>query len=165
MYPHKPDWGRIVKNGRYLAVYCPEHPNAWSTGYIAVHRAVAEMMIGRVLAENEDVHHRDKNGHNNSPENLEILTDIEHARLHSKERPRQIVLLVCCECGQQYRRRKGQDPAAKGYKNSFCSRRCNGIHQRRKQLRSPSSMEEQVRPKDKVRSSNLRAIANILPKP
>ncbi len=49
------------------------------------HRVVAEQSIGRALRQNEIVHHIDGNRHNNSPENLQIMTQSEHIKLHKKE--------------------------------------------------------------------------------
>ena len=47
------------------------------------HRMVAEEKIGRPLTPGEVVHHRDENGHNNAPSNLDVLpSQAEHARLH-----------------------------------------------------------------------------------
>ena len=46
------------------------------------HRSVAESMLGRSLMSNEIVHHRDGNKSNNSPDNLEIMTQSEHCKEH-----------------------------------------------------------------------------------
>lgn len=46
------------------------------------HRWLMEQHIGRKLLPTEHVHHRDRNGLNNSIDNLEILTAREHQREH-----------------------------------------------------------------------------------
>ena len=56
-------------------------------GYVKLHgrhehRVVAEIKHGRRLSSGEIVHHRDENPRNNHPDNLEIMTQAEHARLH-----------------------------------------------------------------------------------
>lgn len=50
------------------------------------HRIVAEEKIGRPLQPGEIVHHIDGNKQNNAPENLQIMTQAEHARMHMKQR-------------------------------------------------------------------------------
>lgn len=49
------------------------------------HRVVAEAMLGRPLKRGEIVHHKDGNRHNNAPDNLEIMSQAEHLRLHHQE--------------------------------------------------------------------------------
>lgn len=52
-----------------------------------IHRIVAENKLGRPLKKGEVVHHLDKDIHNNSDDNLEVLENqAEHARLHMNER-------------------------------------------------------------------------------
>lgn len=50
--------------------------------YCAVHKMVAQETF-RVLNSNEVVHHKDFNGLNNIPENLQIMTKSEHSTFHS----------------------------------------------------------------------------------
>ncbi len=49
------------------------------------HIAILEAKIGRKLNKNEIVHHIDENRLNNKRDNLQLMTNIEHARLHSKD--------------------------------------------------------------------------------
>ena len=70
------------KAGNYTYVYAPDHPQAIKTGYVMEHRLVAEQSIGRLLKPNEVVHHKDGDGQNNKPENLEVLTRSEHVQRH-----------------------------------------------------------------------------------
>lgn len=46
------------------------------------HRVVAEQKIGRRLKRGEVVHHIDGNHLNNHPDNLEVMSQREHMRLH-----------------------------------------------------------------------------------
>lgn len=46
------------------------------------HRVVMEKKLGRKLKTNELVHHIDHDKHNNHPNNLQLVTRAEHARIH-----------------------------------------------------------------------------------
>lgn len=46
------------------------------------HRIVAEAKLGRPLEPSEIVHHIDGNKQNNAPENLAVMTQSEHVRIH-----------------------------------------------------------------------------------
>ena len=48
-----------------------------------VYRIIAEEKIGRKLEPWEEVHHIDGNHFNNDPDNLEILSKSEHAKIHA----------------------------------------------------------------------------------
>jgi hypothetical protein len=72
----------------YLEVEAKWHPRANKKGYVSLHRLIAEAYAGAFLAPNEIVHHKDGDQRNNHWDNLEILTQAEHARMHTKERKR-----------------------------------------------------------------------------
>lgn len=67
--------GRYVKDG-YVYIH------VGSRRYEPEHRLVMEQHLGRKLAPDEHVHHRDRDTLNNALDNLEILSRSEHARLH-----------------------------------------------------------------------------------
>jgi hypothetical protein len=51
-------------------------------GWVAEHRVIGEMLKGSPLAEAEVVHHRNFVKHDNRPENLEVMTEEAHLKLH-----------------------------------------------------------------------------------
>lgn len=70
----------------YVRVMNLGHPEADKHGYVYEHRLVAERIIGRLLYENEVVHH--KNGHrdDNSIDNLVVMDIGQHKALHQREK-------------------------------------------------------------------------------
>lgn len=54
------------------------------------HRIVAEQKLGRALLPGEIVHHIDGDHLNNDPENLAVMTQSEHIRIHAPRRPRRV---------------------------------------------------------------------------
>jgi DNA-binding CsgD family transcriptional regulator len=75
-----PAWngGRRQRSDGYIEVWTP-------TGVRLEHQVVMEQKIGRPLASGEVVHHIDENKSNNTPENLALTTQSEHAALHAPD--------------------------------------------------------------------------------
>ena len=65
----------------YLVTFCPEHPKAWKNGKVRVHIAIAYEKYGDV-PDGYVVHHLDMNKLNNNPDNLILLTELQHNELH-----------------------------------------------------------------------------------
>ena len=78
-----PKWKGGRRNvGAYVQVMCLDHPYANSRGYIYEHRFVMEQKLGRFLEPQEKVHHINRDGKDNRPENLQVVTDKEHIDIH-----------------------------------------------------------------------------------
>ena len=127
------DWKilKIVKKGDYLYAVVPDHPKATVNGYVLEHRIVMENFIGRTLNSNEVVHHINKDRHDNRIENLLLLDENEHSKLHAKEKHDRVieVILKCKNCDKEFTLTKREyNSKIKNNKNIFCSRRCNGLY-------------------------------------
>ena len=74
--------GRRVDRGGYVGIRInddsPYFEMVNSGGYVAEHRLVMAKHLGRCLTNNEHVHHKDRNKHNNNIENLELLNKKDH---------------------------------------------------------------------------------------
>lgn len=79
-----PNWrGGIQQHPKgYVYRWAPDHPQADALGRVLEHRLVAEMVLGRPLQPDEDVHHRNGIKGDNRPENLEVIDHGNHSRIH-----------------------------------------------------------------------------------
>ena len=94
----------ITKQG-YKLLKIPDNPMADSRGYVYEHRFIMSEIIGRPLKKTEIVHHKDGNGLNNSPDNLELYKNISHHKVRhrgfekSRKYPEEENPIVDCKCG------------------------------------------------------------------
>jgi hypothetical protein len=117
---------KIIKKGNYDYALVKGHPNATKNGYVLLHRIIMENFIDRILNDQEIVHHKDGNMHNNDISNLEIMDRIEHLKFHGGQKKKTICILICPNCGISFERERRQLSSLKGGKLDFCSRSCNG---------------------------------------
>ena len=84
-----------------------------TTGYMYIridgkdvgeHILVMENHIGRRLAENEVVHHINGNKLDNRIENLQLMTNAEHVRMHNKDKRKVTKCRICGKEGRMHAR-------------------------------------------------------------
>lgn len=136
------------KGGGYM--YCrtdPPHPKANANGLYPLHRVLAENKIGRLLLDDEVVHHIDEDKSNNDPSNLAVMNRDEHTKLHNDQFP--MIPCVCPVCGKQfelkqivYSRRKNQNEG----REPCCSPKCERKVSRMKNASEALDLQFKVTP-------------------
>jgi len=77
---------RKMWNGRMMEK-SPNHPyRIGKTAKVLEHRRIVERYLGRFLDPDEIIHHCDGNPLNNNIDNLELITEKEHNRIHNPKR-------------------------------------------------------------------------------
>lgn len=121
------------------------HPRADKDGLVYTHVIVAENMLGRYLCDDETVHHRDMNKHNNNPENLMVFkTNADHGLFHQgceaildgdtyvcvrKKR-------ICASCNGEF--------LPKSNRQRFCNRACACTSHRKVERPSKEELEREL---------------------
>lgn len=125
---------KVISKGDYNYALVSGHPNSTKNGYVLEHRIVVENHLGRLLNTDEIVHHKDKNKKNNRIENLEVMKNIDHNRLHGFSKGKTYATIKCPECSDILTIEIRQTHLAKNGIYTTCSRRCNGKFSRKRQL-------------------------------
>lgn len=109
---------RTESQGVYQFIIDPGHAMADSRGRILTHRYLMAEFLGRALASNEIVHHKNEDKRDNRIENLEVLSKGEHTRLHH---PKKTVHVTCPMCSVEFERAQ----RTMNGKRTFCTRSCS----------------------------------------
>ena len=93
-----PRWnnGKAVDSFGYILILKPEHPFANCNGYIREHRLVYEEYYKCCILQWIIVHHINKDKQDNRPENLQLMTHLEHDRHH---KIKDVSDRICFHCG------------------------------------------------------------------
>jgi hypothetical protein len=76
-WPEKRSKISNTTQARYITVYTPNHPFSTKQGMVLQHRLVMEQILGRYLERHENVHHKNGDRTDNSPENLELWSVVQ----------------------------------------------------------------------------------------
>lgn len=89
--PQKKGALRYITTKGYVFIKMPDHHRANGVGYVLEHIVVLEKKLGReIKVEDGEVHHKDSDRSNNDPDNLMLLTMLEHRALHRIQRGNEV---------------------------------------------------------------------------
>jgi hypothetical protein len=78
--------GGVMYDKRRKLIYSPNHPRPdFLKKYCYEYKLIMEKHLGRYLTEDEVVHHIDGDETNNKLENLKVVTQSEHIRIHKQQ--------------------------------------------------------------------------------
>lgn len=116
-----------MKNGDYILVKAPENfPGLKYRGkYCYEHHLIYWQKTGIVPSSNEIIHHLNGNKHDNSFENLQLISIEKHNQLHCKQRGKKLIKLKCPNCEKIFIKSKRETFLVKGGKSTFCCKLCS----------------------------------------
>jgi hypothetical protein len=117
---------KVVSKGDYEYAVVRNHPGANKHGYVLHHRVVMENHLCRVLNPGEVIHHKNGNKKDNTINNLELMDNAKHSRMHGLEQGRMWCTLKCPSCGKLFDKPKNRTFLNKPAEYTACSRICSG---------------------------------------
>lgn len=88
--------GKYIRKDGYVYIKKPDHPRCNSNGYVAEHRFIMELHLGRYLNDLEVVHHKNRIRNDNRIENLELFPN---SREHlTKTTRKDMSKRICLSC-------------------------------------------------------------------
>jgi hypothetical protein len=120
------NWKRISIKPYWFAKI-PEHPKATKHGYVLEHRVIMENKIGRLLLNNEIVHHKNGNKKDNTEDNLELMTKSQHNIFHNSIPLQEI---ICPICKKKFYKKPGYIKYKIKHNKThtlFCSKKCASV--------------------------------------
>ena len=115
-----------MRNGPYILITPPtNYPGKlYRKRYAYQHHVVWWENTGELLNKNEIIHHVNHNKHDNSFDNLQKLTESEHAKLHGALKKRAIIKLNCTFCNGEFEIevRSFNSKTKMGQENFYCCR-------------------------------------------
>jgi HNH endonuclease len=126
-----------MKNGDYILVVAPpDYPGKrYRDKYCYEHILVAWKKYGRMPTPDENVHHKNKDKHDNRDENVVIISSEEHQQLHAAERAVDDIVVECAFCKIEYGIRPNHYRSfVKRGQTMHCSRSCSVRNQHRRGL-------------------------------
>lgn len=115
-----------IKNGDYILVKAPnDYPGKkYRKKYCYEHYLIYWETYGFLPKNNEIIHHKDENKHNNNPNNLEVMERVQHINYHSPKKDSLLLKMKCPFCGIIFIREKRNSFLVKGGTYSCCSKKC-----------------------------------------
>lgn len=146
----------------YKEVYMPNHPKARQNGCVLEHRLVAEQIIGRILKDEEVVHHIDEDRTNNNLDNLIVfVSQDDHARFHrtglmvkneDNTYYSPIVKSNCEKCGEEFNYSENQ--------KRFCTIKCANEFSRKVERPNKDDLEKLIKEKSFVELGRIYGVSD-----
>lgn len=107
-----------MESNGYEITYNPDDPSAYANGVVYTHRQIMSQELGRPLTGEEHVHHINGNCIDNRIENLLLVSNAEHAKIHHRDNEPP-ASRACARCGTMTLNRL------------YCSGKCSGLEHRK----------------------------------